>query len=85
MHRTVCIKNMVVITIIINNLFVTYKNVTTNSPIHQFTSLKAREHFKPLFNGVLFLIYYFKTNFHPCFFIFKALKDILQHYKYVKW
>ena len=40
---------------------------------HEFTNLKcckkAREPFKTLFNGVLFLIYYFKKRFQSCFFI----------------
>ena len=35
--------------------------------------------------GVSFLIYYFKKHFKPCFFISKALKDILQHFKFVNW
>ena len=67
------------------NLFVTSKNETTNSPIHQFTSLKWRPEslLKPLFDGVLFLVYYFKKHFEPCFFILQALKDILQHCKFV--
>ena len=54
---------------------------------HEFTNSKcckkAREPFKTLFNGVLFLIYYFKKHFQSCFFILKALKDILQHFKFV--
>ena len=44
------------------NLFVTSKNETTNSSIHQFTNLKCC--IKPPF-----LIYYFKRHFKPCFFI----------------
>ena len=40
---------------------------------------------KPLFNGALYLIYYFKKHFKPCFFILKALKDILQHFKFMNW
>ena len=40
---------------------------------------------KPLFIGVLFLNYYFKKHFRPCFFILKALKDILKHFKFVNW
>jgi phosphatidylglycerophosphate synthase len=36
-------------------------------------------------NGVLFLVYYFKKHFKACFFILKALKDILQHFKFVNW
>ena len=68
------------------NLFETSKNETTNSPVHQFTCcIKAREPFKILFNGVLFLIHYFKKHFKPCFFNLKALKDILQHFKFVNW
>ena len=38
---------------------------------------------KPIFNGVLLLIYYLKKHFKPCFFILKAIKDILQHFKFV--
>ena len=64
------------------------KDETTNSPIRQFTNLKcckkAREPFKTLFNG-LHIIYYFKRHFQLCFFILKALKDILQHFKFVNW
>ena len=70
------------IKVFIINLLVTSKN-------KQFTNLKcckkAREPFKTLFNGVLFLIYYFKKHFQPCFFILKALIDILQHFKFVNW
>ena len=29
---------------------------------------------KPLYNGVLFLIHYFKKHFKPCFFILRAFK-----------
>ena len=58
------------------NLFVTSNNETTNSPVHQFMNLKcctkAREPFKIPFNGVLFLIYYFKQHFKPCFFTLKT-------------
>ena len=28
---------------------------------------------------------YFKKHFKPCFFILKALKDILQYFKFVNW
>ena len=42
------------------------ENETTNSPIDQFTNLKCsikiREPFKTLYNGVFFLIYYFKKH-----------------------
>ena len=36
------------------------------------------------------MVYYFlfvtlKKHFKPFFFIFKALKDILQHFKFVNW
>ena len=65
----------------LNNLFVTSKDETTNSPIHQFTNLKccikARESFKPFFDGVFFLIYYFKKHFMPCFFIIKTFFSTL--------
>ena len=52
---------------------------TTNSPIHQFTNLKccikARKSFKTPFNGVLFLVYYFKKYFKLCFFILQPLNS----------
>ena len=52
----------------------------TNSPIHEFKVLQ-KDHsaylLKPLFNSVLFLIYYFKKHFKPCFIHLKGLKDIL--------
>ena len=31
----------------------------------------------------MFIIYYFKKYFKPCFFIFKVLKDILQYFKFM--
>ena len=34
---------------------------------------------------MLFLIYYFKIQFKLCVFILKALRDILQHFKFVNW
>ena len=71
---------------IFTNLFMTLK---TKPQIHQFTNLKcckkAREPSKILFNGVLFLIYYFEKYSQPCFFSLKALKHILQHFKFVNW
>ena len=67
------------------NLFVTSK---TKPRIHQFKVL-PESRLKPLFNVVLFLIryfHYFKKHFKPCFFfILKAFKDILQHFKFVNW
>ena len=30
-------------------------------------------------------IYYFKNHFKPCSFVLKALKVILQHFKFVNW
>ena len=59
----------------------------TNSLIHEFKVLYKgqRAILKPLFNGVLFLIYYFKNHSKPCFLILKALKDILHHFKFVNW
>ena len=60
----------------------------TKPRIHQFTNSKCykktREPFKTLFNGLLFIMYYLKIHFQPCLFILKALKDILQHFKFVK-
>ena len=60
------------------------KNETTNSPI-QSTDKRPASLLKPLYNGVLFLIHYFKKHLKPCFFILKALKNILQHFKFVNW
>ena len=34
---------------------------------------------------VYFFSYYFKKHFKPHFFIKKALKDILQHFKFMNW
>ena len=55
--------------------------VTSKKRNHQFTNLKsskkAREPFKTLFT--------LKKHFKPCFFILMALKDILQHFKFVNW
>ena len=67
------------------NLFVTSKNKTMNSPIHQLCCIKARKLLKLLVNGVLFHIYYIKRHSKPCLFILKALKDILRHFKLVNW
>ena len=33
----------------------------------------------------LFLFCYFKKHFKPCFFILKALKDILKRFKFLNW
>ena len=52
-------------------------------PQIQSAAYRPESLLKPLFNGVLFPIYYFKKRFKPCFFILKALKDILQHFKLV--
>ena len=47
----------------------------------EFTNSKcckrAREPFKTLFNGVLFLIYYFKKHSKPCFYILKTFCSTL--------
>ena len=62
------------------NLFVTSKNETTNSPIHQFKVLhKGQRAFKTpfLMVYVLFLIYYFKKHFKPCFFLLKTFCSTL--------
>ena len=62
------------------------KNETPNSPIHEFSAkLRPENLLKPLFNGVLFLNDYFNKHFKPSFFISKALKDILQHFRFVNW
>ena len=56
---------------------------------HEFTNwkccIKSRESFKTPFNCVLFLTYQFKKNILSSFYILKALKDILQHFKIVNW
>ena len=48
----------------------------------KFTNLKlckkAREPFKPIFDSVLFLIYYLEKHF-------KGLKSISKHFKFVNW
>ena len=53
----------------------------TKPRILQFTNLKcciqAREPFKTLINGVLFLIYYFKKHSKPCFYILKTFCSTL--------
>ena len=75
----------------ISNLFVAPKNETTNSPIneykvlHKCQRLYQRAFLLSLFNGILFVIYIFKTNFKPCLFILKTLKDNLQNFKFVNW
>ena len=63
-----------------SNLFVTSKNETTNSPTNEFKVLHKGQ---PLFNGLLFIT--LKKHFKPCFFILKALKDILQHFEFMNW
>ena len=61
--------------------------MTSKKRNHKFTNLKcykkAWEPYKTLFDGVLFLISYFKKHFQFCLFILKALKDILKHFKLV--
>ena len=53
----------------------------TKPQIFQLTNLKcckeAREALKDLFNGVLFLISYFKKHAKPCFFILKSFCSTL--------
>ena len=68
------------------NLFVTSKNEITNSPIHEFKVLhKGQRAFYSLSIIVYYFLSYFKKHFKPCFFILKALKDPLQHFKFVNW
>ena len=66
-----------------NNLFVTSKNETTNSPIHEFKVLhKAQRAFlKCLFNGALCLIFTLKKIKARLF----HFNDILQQFKFVNW
>ena len=64
--------------------------MTSKKRNHIFTNskcwIKAREAIKTPFNGsILFLIYYFKKHFKPCFSILKAFKDISKHLKFVNW
>ena len=71
-----------------SDLFVTSKNTKhefSKSPIHEFKMLLPEILLKALVNGVLFHVCYFKKYFKPCLFILKALKDILQHFKFVNW
>ena len=53
------------------NLVTCLRHQKTKPRIHQFTNLKccikAREPSKPLFNGLSFLIHYFKRHFNPFF------------------
>ena len=65
---------------VVNNLFVTSKNETMNSPIHEFKVLH-KGLLKPLFS----VSYLKKKHFKPYFFILKALKDILKHFESVNW
>ena len=69
----------------IHNLFMTSKDETTNSLIHEFKvcCINANKANLFLMVYVLFLIYYFKKHVKPCFFLLKTLKDILQHFKFV--
>ena len=60
------------------------KKETTNSLIQSTAKISASL-LKPLCNDILFLIHYFKKHFRPCFFILKALKDLLKHFKFVNW
>ena len=60
----------------------------TKPRIHKFkvhTAKRPASLLNPLYNDVLSLIHYFKKHFKPCFFILKAFKDILQHFKFVNW
>ena len=66
------------------NLFVTSKNETMNSPIHEFKVLH-KGLLKLPFNGVSFLLCYVKKRSKPYFFIMKALNDNLQYFKIVNW
>ena len=66
------------------NLFMTSKNELSNSR-NKSPAKRPGSLLKALFNGALFLIYYFKKHFQLCFSILKALKDILQHFKFVNW
>ena len=64
------------------------RNIKKTKPrIHQFTNLKCckknSEPFKTFLNDLLFIT--LKKHFKHCSFILKALKDILQHFKFVNW
>ena len=67
------------------NLYMTSKNETMNSRIHEFKILQKRPAslLKPLYDDLLYPNYYFKNIFKPCFSILKAFKGILQHFKFV--
>ena len=61
----------------------------TKLRIYKFTNLKCciktREPFKTPFNCVLLFFYHFKNILCLVLFILKALKDTLQHIKFVNW
>ena len=67
--------------------------VTSKKQNHEFTNSRItvlqkgqRVFLNPFLMVYYFLyIYYFKKHFNPSFFILKALKDILQHFKLVNW
>ena len=59
----------------------------TKPTIHEVKVLQKgqRAFFKPLLMVYYFLFITSKKHFKPCFFVLKALKDILQHFKFVNW
>ena len=54
---------------------------TTNSPIR--SAAKRPESLLKHISWCVTTIYYFNKHLKPCFFILKALKDIMQHFKFV--
>ena len=69
-HNDTC-KNMLIQTI---NLFVTLKNETTNSPIHEFKLLHKGQITQTVY---YFLFLTLKKHFKPCFFILKTFCSTL--------
>ena len=65
------------------NLFVTSKKRN-----HEFTNSKCCKRPESLLKPFL-MVYYFLfitlKTFKPCFFILKALNDILQHFRFLNW
>ena len=63
------------------------KNETLYSPIHEFKVLHKDQ--RAFWNPFLMMYYFFFITLKDIssldFFILKALKDILQHFKFVNW
>ena len=68
------------------NLFVTSKNETMSSPIHEFEVLqKGQRAFQKPFLTVYYLLSITLKKIKPCFFTLKALKEILYYFEFMNW